>query len=355
MRKLLLLILILIGIQGHAKVYTPDNLPVHANADSAHVSYISDPDHLLSHETYFGLNARLRSLEQHTSVKSLIVVVRTIGSVESYDFSMELARKYKVGTTDNTGFIVTVVVDDHKWSILTGEGLEKYLTDALCSKIGRLTLVPYMKKDDLDGGLTATLNDIIQILEGDEELRQWYDHQNDEKDALVGSQTASDTSSDGEDDDLWSLIMGCGLFGYWVSCLFIKPRALGCVYAILLCPFFPFILLIEFLITLHKKRAKRCSHCGKKGAKYTFSLGDWRQTSYYKCPHCGQTTKKTISHIIHYDTSDLDSSGGGGYSGGSSSRSSSSYSSHSHSSSSSRSYGSSGGGSFGGGGASGRW
>lgn len=339
------MLLLLCSLSGWAGVYTPESVPVSPNTDAARVNYISNPDGLLSQEACDTINSYLLHLEMRTHVKSLIVVVESIGDWESHDFSMELGKIHKVGTTDNTGLIVTVATEDHKWTILTGEGLEKHLTDVMCGHIGRVTLVPYMKEMDWDGGLKATVLNLVSILEGNDELAQWYEEEAKRMDGLMGD--SSNSTPSGEDDDISTIIYI--VFGLFLGCLFITPRYMGCIYTILF-PLIPIAMIVELFIHRYKKRNKHCPQCNKSTAILMLDDDGMVDKCLYQCPHCKTNVRKTIYHTIRFTldkdenlsgvVSKISGSGGGGWGGGSGGGSS---------------YGSSGGGSFGGGGASGRW
>lgn len=169
MKKLLAVtICLLLPLMAMSIAYTPDNLPV--NLSPTEPTYTCNPDNVLSASTVDSLNLMLYSLEKSKGVKTLVIVVKDIEGDDPYEFSIGVGNKHGVGSKQNTGLIVTLATEDRCYYILTGEGLEKHLPDAICKRVENRVMVPRLKQGDWDGAMTATVATLKGILEGDEEL-----------------------------------------------------------------------------------------------------------------------------------------------------------------------------------------
>lgn len=173
----------ILHIIAMAKPYNPDNLPVDLNPKSP--SYTCNPDNVLNPATVDSLNRMLYSLEKAKGVKTLVIVVKDIDGDDAYDFSIGVGNKYGVGSKQNTGLIVTLATEDRCYYILTGEGLEKHLPDAICKRVENRVMVPRLKQGDWDGAMIATTAALKGILEGDEELVREYNEESDDEAAIV--------------------------------------------------------------------------------------------------------------------------------------------------------------------------
>ena len=298
-----LLIFTMLHFVAMAKPYNPDNLPVDLHPQSP--SYTCNPDNILSPATVDSLNTMLYALEKAKGVKTLVIVVADIEGDDPYEFSIGVGNKYGVGSKQNTGLIVTLATEDRCYYILTGEGLEKHLPDAICKRVENRVMVPLLKQGDWNGAMTATVSALKGILEGDEELVREYTNSTDEDSTII----------------LIAAIM---------------------------------LIVGTFMLFAHVTRQeKKCPHCGKYKLKvisnktFTDKQGIRHTNTILLCQNCG----KQVNREKKEDTNDTGIGGGpfiggipmgggyrrtgGGFGGGG--------------------FGSFGGGSFGGGGAGGRF
>ncbi len=152
-----------------AVVWNADNFPVVYLQDSRR--HVCDPDNVLSPSVRDSIDALLSTLETKRGVQSIFAVAKRIEGGEPYDFGMALARKYKVGSgTQNSGLIVVLSTEDRAYQILTGQGLEGTLPDALCHKIEKDYMVPFMKQGDWDAAMLNGAKAICAYVAKDETL-----------------------------------------------------------------------------------------------------------------------------------------------------------------------------------------
>lgn len=301
MRLLISLIIALITLTAGATSYTPETLPVSTQfRDSLDFNAVCNPDGIITPTEVDSLNAMLWTLRQHYDVQGLIVCIKDADFDDPYRFAIEVGRKYGVGGKNANGFIVFLATASRGYYILTGEGFEKYLTDAQCSKIGRLQMVPHFKQGRWGAGIVAGVSTITSICKGETELSSL-------------SNLANNDSSEDE-------------------------------YAITFVIIF-FAVVIFFAITIIRASRPKCPHCGKRHYRKTLRrvvkiAGSPRKvevTDYYKCRDCGyESHQKYISTTSRFRTGVFDGSApyrwgdiitattaagthyyGGGYSGGS--------------------------------------
>lgn len=282
------------------KGYSPENLPLRTNGE---LTYVCNPDKILTQETVDSLNNILLSLERDKGVKSLIITIKDIENDDPYDLAIKVGNKYGVGSKQNTGLILVLATEDRCFYILTGEGLEKYLSDAMCKRVENRVMVPLLKEGRWNEAIIATMTTLKSILVDEHELNR--EQNNEEVNPFIG------------------LIL---------------------IFVIL----FPIILVFILIV----KQCK-CGHCGKFKLKeinkrtYTDSTGVRHIQIIYECGYCKKQTIKEKT-----DSSDQDHrlGGGGTFIGGFPMGRG-----HSGGNSFGGGFGSFGGGSFGGGGAGGRF
>jgi len=125
--------------------------------------YVEDYADVIDSSDEQSLNAILKELEQKTGAQYIILTIQTTGGVPIEQFSMALAEKWKLGQKDkDNGFLFALSAQDRKYRFEVGYGLEGFVTDNYCGRIGRDVLVPYLKKGDYSQGIYQANLQIIQ-------------------------------------------------------------------------------------------------------------------------------------------------------------------------------------------------
>jgi len=100
------------------------------------------------------------------------VVVLTIKSLEGEPiekFSLKTAQKWALGQKGkDNGVLITVAVQDRKYRIEVGYGLEAVLPDSLVGSIGRECFVANFRKGKYSEGLSEAVSQIAGKIIGDE-------------------------------------------------------------------------------------------------------------------------------------------------------------------------------------------
>jgi uncharacterized protein len=125
--------------------------------------YVEDYANVINSQHEQSLNGILQELEQKTGAQYIILTVDTTGGVPIEQLSMALAEKWKLGQKDkDNGFLFVLAAQDRKYRFEVGYGLEGFVTDNYCGRIGRDVLVPYLKKGDYSQGIYQANLQIIQ-------------------------------------------------------------------------------------------------------------------------------------------------------------------------------------------------
>ena len=103
------------------------------------------------------LNRYLQELETKTGAQMAILTVISLEGQAIEEFSINIAHdQWKLGQKGkDNGVLMVVALNDKKYRIEIGYGLEGLLPDSLVGGIGRQYLVPYFKRGDYSAGIYA--------------------------------------------------------------------------------------------------------------------------------------------------------------------------------------------------------
>jgi len=109
------------------------------------------------------LNGILQELEQKTGVQYIIATVETTGGTPIEQFSIELVEKWELGQKGkDNGMLFTLAANDRRYRFEVGYGLEGFITDQFCGRVGREVLVPYLKQGDYSEGIFQANLKVVQ-------------------------------------------------------------------------------------------------------------------------------------------------------------------------------------------------
>jgi len=125
--------------------------------------YVEDYANVINESEERSLNGVLQELYQKTGAQYIVLTVLSAGGLPIEQFSIELAEKWKLGQKGkDNGMLFVLAKNDQKYRFEVGYGLEGFVTDQYCGRIGRDVLVPYLKKGDYSGGIYQANLQIIQ-------------------------------------------------------------------------------------------------------------------------------------------------------------------------------------------------
>jgi uncharacterized protein len=134
--------------------------------------YVEDYADVIDASAEQSLNGILQELEQKTGAQYIIMTVQTTSGAPIEQFSMRLAEKWKLGQKGkDNGFLFTLAVEDRQYRFEVGYGLEGFITDQFCSRVGREVLVPYLRKGDFSQGIYQANLRIIEKIAAETGVR----------------------------------------------------------------------------------------------------------------------------------------------------------------------------------------
>lgn len=126
---------------------------------------VVDAAGILTPQTEAQLTAKLAGLEQATSRQLVVVTLPTLDDTPIEDYGYQLGRHWGIGQKGaNDGALFIVAPADRQVRIEVGYGLEGVLTDALSSVILQSAVLPRFKAGDMEGGVVAGTDAIVQQL-----------------------------------------------------------------------------------------------------------------------------------------------------------------------------------------------
>ena len=134
--------------------------------------YVSDFAHVLSPQAIAQIDSICSQLDHsQANAQIAVVTVKTLDGEDAADWANELENKWKMGKKGlgpnaDKGVLVLLAVQDHKYRIDVGYGLEGILPDGLVGDIGREMRVS-LRAGDYDSALVGAVGQIGQIIAND--------------------------------------------------------------------------------------------------------------------------------------------------------------------------------------------
>ncbi len=127
--------------------------------------YVVDLAGVMNDNAKTQLNTLLHELEQKTSAQVLVLTVQSLDGEEIRSFGLRTAEKWKLGQKGkDNGALLIVAVQDRKYTIEVGYGLESVIPDSLVGTIGREYLVPYFKAGDYSSGIMNATAVVVRTI-----------------------------------------------------------------------------------------------------------------------------------------------------------------------------------------------
>jgi uncharacterized protein len=115
------------------------------------------------------IEQKLRDFKAKTnpSVEIAVVTVKTTGDRPIFDYSLAVARGWKIGSKDddNPSALMMIAVDDRKYFTQISKDLEDELTDGISGQLQRQYLVPAFKQANYTKGINDTIDAYIKAIE----------------------------------------------------------------------------------------------------------------------------------------------------------------------------------------------
>lgn len=162
-RFLALLLLLGLALQSPARAETPDQIP---NPRLTLNSWVYDGANVIDAADEARINELLSRLKKQNGAVMLVVTVRNLGGQDVKSFTNDVFRRLQVGNKElKNGVLVLAAIDDTKWRVEIGYGLEEVLPDGKATAIVRSAIPPAFRRGAYGEGLYAATLGIAQVLE----------------------------------------------------------------------------------------------------------------------------------------------------------------------------------------------
>ncbi|MBV9216864.1 MAG: TPM domain-containing protein [Acidobacteria bacterium] len=164
----LLLVSITLVLTGSAFAQNSQSWSQNTSPLPAPTGFVNDYAGVIDSATKQQLESKLKNLRDTTnpSVEIAVAVVRTTGDREIFDYSLAVARGWKIGSKeqDNPSALLFVAIDDRKYFTQVSKDLEDELPDGVVGNLQRQYLVPEFKKGNYGKGISDTIDAYITTI-----------------------------------------------------------------------------------------------------------------------------------------------------------------------------------------------
>jgi uncharacterized protein len=114
------------------------------------------------------LTGTLKDLETRKGSQIAVLIVPTTDGEAIEQFSLRAAEAWKIGRKKiDDGALLVIAKNDRRLRIEVGYGLEGALTDVTTKRIIDEDITPKFKAGDFVGGVSAGINRIIRVVDGE--------------------------------------------------------------------------------------------------------------------------------------------------------------------------------------------
>jgi uncharacterized protein len=131
-------------------------------------AHVTDLTGTLSSGQQAALEQKLAAFEARKGSQIAVLMVPTTQPEEVEQYAVRVEESWKLGRKGiDDGVLLLIAKDDHKLRIEVGYGLEGVLNDATAKRIIAEEIVPRFKQNDYSGGITAGVERIIKVVDGE--------------------------------------------------------------------------------------------------------------------------------------------------------------------------------------------
>ena len=129
--------------------------------------YVNDFAHVLNQETIAQLDDMCRQIDQKAHAQIAVVTINSLDGSDIESYASELYKKWGIGAkSTNRGVLILLAVQDHRYRIEVGYGLEPILPDGKVGGFGR-EAVPLLKQNDYAGALLLMTSRVADVIAQD--------------------------------------------------------------------------------------------------------------------------------------------------------------------------------------------
>lgn len=130
----------------------------------APTGYVSDFAGVLSPDVKQNIETLCTQVDQQAHAQIAVVTIKALENDQSIEeFATELEDKWKVGNKDDRGVLLIFAIQQRKYRIEVGYGLEGILNDAKVGDIGR-QMRPYLAQNDFNTAIPLGVRQIAGVI-----------------------------------------------------------------------------------------------------------------------------------------------------------------------------------------------
>ncbi|RZI43201.1 hypothetical protein EGT07_10180 [Herbaspirillum sp. HC18] len=129
---------------------------------------VIDLTNTLAPQDIEGLRSDITALRAKKGTQAAVLMLASTRSESVEEFAVRAFEQWRLGRKGvDDGVLIVIAKDDRRMRIEVGYGLEGVLTDAIASRIINEQMRPNFKRGDFGGGLTAALEQISRVVDGE--------------------------------------------------------------------------------------------------------------------------------------------------------------------------------------------
>ncbi len=129
--------------------------------------YVNDKAGILDPADEKKLEAKLKGWQNSTSNEFAVLTVKTTGNESAQEYSFRIAEQWAIGDKEkDNGLLLLIAVEDRKFYMQVGEGLEGVLPDGKVGLLINQELPPKFRAGDFYGGIDNYVTKVIGIVGG---------------------------------------------------------------------------------------------------------------------------------------------------------------------------------------------
>jgi len=129
--------------------------------------YVNDFAHVLDADTIAQLDNICQQIDQKAHAQIAVVTINSLDGSDIESYAVDLYKKWGIGSkaTDH-GVLLLFAIQDHKYRIEVGYGLEPILPDGRVGGIGR-EAVPLLRQNDYKGAILLMTSRVADVIAQD--------------------------------------------------------------------------------------------------------------------------------------------------------------------------------------------
>jgi uncharacterized protein len=129
--------------------------------------YVNDFAHVLDQNTIAQLDNICQQIDEKAHAQIAVVTIKSLDGTDIVSYSVDLYQKWGIGTKGkDRGVLILLAVQDHRYWITVGYGLEPILPDGKVGGFGR-EAVPLLKQNDYNGAVSLLTRQVAEVIAQD--------------------------------------------------------------------------------------------------------------------------------------------------------------------------------------------